>query len=355
METDTVPGSLPVGDPEFSVPLTVFSLVDTLVISLLMFLFLSWSRERRCREFCDACRDGHFTTVNNIMDQTGFIRNFLFGLSSEQHSMGLMWACSSGHAHIVERIIQSPDLFDHRFSTASCLMCASKRGHVACVRLLLANPLVSIDCVNPQGLTAEQVTKNPLVKDLIRQEHWRRVKGQIKDIQDTVGFGVERLDNTFNEVGDDKARKKEILKKNKALLQKIDVIESKEAKEYEQLEMKIQAEQRAIKEKYSLESLEFRKDVNKEICELKALLCNLKTTPENNLEKESSKSVQCWSELFCTECNKEMRPPIRIWTCGSNHYSCDICKGSGSKCFDCGDLIRQRCTLAEKLARTVFS
>jgi len=330
----------------------VFPLVDSLVLSLVLFFLVSWCRERRCRHFCDACRDGDIHTVNNVMLHTGIIRRFVFGLSSEQHSMGLMWACSSGHAHIVQRILEDPDVFSHRFSTASSLMCAAKRGHLACVRLLASSPLVSIDCVNPEGLTAEQVTKNPEVKEVIRKEHWARVKAQVKEIHDTIG--VESLDRTFNEVDSDKAVKYAILKKNRELLKKIDVIESKEAKEYEQLERKIQAEKKAIKEKYSLESLEFREEVNEEISQLKLLVDNLKNSSENKFDPECSKSVQVWSELMCTQCSKEMKPPVRIWTCGSNHYSCEVCASAGSKCFTCGNIIRQRCALAEKLARTVF-
>ena len=192
-------------------------------------------------------------------------------------------------------------------------MCACKRGHVDCVRLLLSSPTVSIDCVNQNGLTAEEITKNPLIKDMIRKEHWKRVKDQVKEIQKTVGVDVGNIRKMNNTVEDDYLLKNAILAKNKELLKKIDLIESKEAKEYENLELKIQAETRAIKEKYCSESMEFRKEVCGEIGELKNLLDELKrdSTDELNL-KTNAKSVTCWTELVCTRCSEEMLPPTRL-------------------------------------------
>eukprot|EP00091_Calanus_sinicus_P019321 TRINITY_DN4800_c0_g1_i1.p1 TRINITY_DN4800_c0_g1~~TRINITY_DN4800_c0_g1_i1.p1 ORF type:complete len:138 (+),score=41.58 TRINITY_DN4800_c0_g1_i1:97-510(+) len=122
----------------------VFSVLDMVVLVLIMVLSFIWSKNRITKRFYEACKSGDIETVREIMDKnkSGSVFWSVVGPNTEQLSIGLMWACSEGRERVVERLMESEDIFQHRFSLASCLMCACKRGYRECVRILLMDERV---------------------------------------------------------------------------------------------------------------------------------------------------------------------------------------------------------------------
>ena len=68
-----------------------------------------------------------------------------------------------------------------KFSLASCLMCACKRGHVKVVELLVQEEAVLLDVKNKNGLKPEEVTQDNAIRELLREEHWRRARSEVVD------------------------------------------------------------------------------------------------------------------------------------------------------------------------------
>ena len=112
------------------------------------------------------------------------------GVGPEELGIALMWACSTGQvrllsshqpqAEVVERLLQeSSDLASQKFSLASCLMCACKNGYREVVALLVREEGVLLDITNKSGLSPEEVTTDPEIRALLRQEHWRRAKLEV--------------------------------------------------------------------------------------------------------------------------------------------------------------------------------
>ena len=166
-------------------------------------------------------------------------------------------------------ILDSEDVFQHRFSLASCLMCACKRGYRECVRLLLRDERVPVNTVNKEGFTPEEVTEDEVIREMLRQGHWRRVKSQVKNIGDTVGLSIDYLHKMEEDSEEVVAKALEI--KNKEILKKAELIEGKELMEYEKLKKKFEEEKRAIQEKYNCETDELRNALNEEILQVKSV------------------------------------------------------------------------------------
>ena len=70
-------------------------------------------------------------------------------------------------------------LTSQKFSLASCLMCACKRGHVKVVELLVQEEAVLLDVKNKNGLKPEEVTQDNAIRELLREEHWRRARSEV--------------------------------------------------------------------------------------------------------------------------------------------------------------------------------
>ena len=66
-----------------------------------------------------------------------------------------------------------------KFSLASCLMCACKRGHVKVVELLVQEEAVLLDVKSKNGLKPEEVTQDNAIRELLREEHWRRARSEV--------------------------------------------------------------------------------------------------------------------------------------------------------------------------------
>ena len=84
---------------------------------------------------------------------------------------------------MVERLLQeTSDLASQKFSLASCLMCACKNGYREVVGLLVREEGVLLDVTNKSGLSPEEVTTDPEIRKLLRQEHWRRAKLEVSNV-----------------------------------------------------------------------------------------------------------------------------------------------------------------------------
>lgn len=187
---------------------SVFTLLQGAVLFLSLAAGLVWLRQRRMRGLYTAAQEGDMKAVE---------RELARGVGAEELGIALMWACSSGQAPVVGRLLaESGSLVGQRFSLASCLMCACKRGHRDVVALLLREEAVLLDTTNKSGLTPEEVTGHPEIKELLREEHWRRAKLQ-------VGEQIEQL-------------------------------EKQEKREVELLERRLERERRAIRERFTREA-----------------------------------------------------------------------------------------------------
>ena len=71
-----------------------------------------------------------------------------------------------------------------KFSLASCLMCACKRGHVKVVELLVQEEAVLLDVKNKNGLKPEEVTQDNAIRELLREEHWRRARSEVWNLRE---------------------------------------------------------------------------------------------------------------------------------------------------------------------------
>jgi len=250
----------------------VFNTLDLVVLVLLIILTFIWSKNRITKRFYEACKSGDVQTVAEIMDRNKS-RSLIWtvvGPTGEQQSIGLMWACSQGREKVVNRIMESEDIFQHKFSLASCLMCACKRGYRDCVRILLMDERVPVNTINKEGLTPEEVTEDEVIKAMVRKGHWKRVKSQVKDIGDTVGLSIETLREIEKENSDSVVTKALELK-NMEILKKVELIESKEMVEYEKLKKKFEDEKRAVQELFDRETGDLRKSLNEEIQHVKSV------------------------------------------------------------------------------------
>jgi len=250
----------------------VFSFLDLVVLVLIMVTSFIWNQNRMTKRFYEACKSGDLETVSGIMDKnnSGSLIWSVVGLTSEQQSIGLMWACSQGMEEVVHRLMESEDIFQHRFSLASCLMCACKRGYRDCVRLLLRDERVPVNTINKEGFTPEEMTEDEVIRDMLRKGHWKRVKSQVKNIGDTVGLSI----NCLQEIEDDTSEElvvKALEIKNKEILKKAELIESKELMEFGKLKKKFEHEKKAIQKKYNCETDELRNALNEEILQVKSV------------------------------------------------------------------------------------
>ena len=191
------------------------------------------------------------------------------GPDSQQQSVGLMWACSEGREKVVSRLLEIEEIFTHRFSLASCLMCAAKRNYTECVRLLLADNRVPVDTVNKDGLSPEEVTTNEEIRSLLREGHWKRVKTQVQTIEETVGLSLENI-REFEEDQDEELVAKALELKNKEILKKVEMIESKEVRECAKLKKKYEQDKLIVQEKFHDETQGLRNELNKEILGVKS-------------------------------------------------------------------------------------
>merc|ERR1712183_913567 len=249
----------------------VFNTLDLVVLVLIIILAFIWSKNRVTTRFYEACKSGDVRTVAEIMDKNK-ARSFIWtvvGPTGEQQSIGLMWACSQGREKVVHRIMKSEDIFLHKFSLASCLMCACKRGYRECVRILLMDERVPVNTINKEGLTPEEVTEDEVIRAMVRKGHWTRVKSQVNDIGDTVGLSIEALREIERENSNNVTKALEV--KNMEILKKVELIESKEMVEYEKLKKKFEEEKRAVQELFDRETGELRKSLNEEIQQVKSV------------------------------------------------------------------------------------
>ena len=88
-------------------------------------------------------------------------------------------------AKVVGRLLKErSSLTSQKFSLASCLMCACKRGHVKVVELLVQEEAVLLDVKNKNGLKPEEVTHDSAIRELLREEHWRRARSEVSNLRE---------------------------------------------------------------------------------------------------------------------------------------------------------------------------
>ena len=92
-------------------------------------------------------------------------------------------------AKVVGRLLKErSSLTSQKFSLASCLMCACKRGHVKVVELLIQEEAVLLDVKNKNGLKPEEVTQDNAIRELLREEHWRRARSEVWEFRESKIF-----------------------------------------------------------------------------------------------------------------------------------------------------------------------
>ena len=92
-------------------------------------------------------------------------------------------------AKVVGRLLKErSSLTSQKFSLASCLMCACKRGHVKVVELLIQEEAVLLDVKNKNGLKPEEVTQDNAIRELLREEHWRRARSEVQNSENLEFF-----------------------------------------------------------------------------------------------------------------------------------------------------------------------
>lgn len=150
---------------------SVFSLLEGVVFCLSVMAGIIWLRQRRMRGLYNACKEGNMETVEKELAK---------GVGDEELGIALMWASSTGKAKVVGRLLKErSSLTSQKFSLASCLMCACKRGHVKVVELLVQEEAVLLDVKNKNGLKPEEVTHDSAIRELLREEHWRRARSEV--------------------------------------------------------------------------------------------------------------------------------------------------------------------------------
>merc|ERR1712008_586753 len=112
--------------------------------------------------------------------------------------------------------------------------------------------------------------EDDVIKDMLRQGHWRRVKSQVKEIGDTVGLSIENLQE-IEEESSEQVVSKALEIKNKEILKKVELIESKEMVEYEKLKKRFEDEKRAVQAQFNQETGELRNALNEEILQVKSV------------------------------------------------------------------------------------
>jgi len=115
-------------------------------------------------------------------------------------------------------------------------------------------------------------------------------------------------------------------------------------------------EKEAIETKYKEEIEKMTEELETEITEMKDSIKNLRVILADSTE-DAERVKTTKSELECPVCLEEMRPPRRIWQCSDGHPVCERCrkKPAVTCCPTCRKYIVGRSTIAEKLARSLFT
>ncbi|XP_023329604.1 uncharacterized protein LOC111702221 [Eurytemora carolleeae] len=248
----------------------IFSAMIFFVFFLSCILLLTYIRRRRVEEFKKACKQGSLNTIQQMMNNHISV-NTILGITGEEISVGLMWACSLGHVKIIERLLKEEKIYENRFSLASAFMCACKRGNVEVVELLIKEPRIPIDIVNKNGATPEQITRVPEIKSMVRSEHWRRIQEEINLISDDIQLTVQNI-RTIKNREENSVFLEAVELKMKELRLKTEVLETAERTELDRLLARFKAEQCRIQSRYDEESRGIKLNIQDDILKLKALM-----------------------------------------------------------------------------------
>merc|ERR1719481_649499 len=129
---------------------------------------------------------------------------------------------------------------------------------------------VPVNTINKEGLTPETVTEDEVIKEMVRKGHWKRVKSQVKDVGDTVGLSIQTLRKIEGSTSDE-VLSKALEIKNKEIMKKVEMIESKEMVEFQKLKKKFEKEKRAVQELFDKETGDLKRSLNEEILEVKSV------------------------------------------------------------------------------------
>jgi len=248
----------------------IFRAAHFALIFMVSVLILVYLRKFRVQKFRNACKRGKVVEIYQIL-QTPLAINNILGLSSEELSIGLMWACSNGHIKIMELLLRVDVVFQNKFSLASSVMCACKRGNLDAVKLLLKDSRVPIDIINKEGLAPEQITKVPEIKTLIRSEHWKRIHLEIDKISEQVRSTVESLRDQ-NCVSENDVYLDTLRVKLNELSAKTKLLETKEKVELDRLFKHFRKEEIEVHSKYEAETQYVRTSIEDDIRKLKSIM-----------------------------------------------------------------------------------
>lgn len=248
----------------------IFSTLDSVVFCLVIILLVVYTRRRRVERFRRACKAGDFNAVESLLNYQQII-NTILGLTSEQVSIGLMWACSEGHLQVVDRLLQVESLYGNRFSVASCFMCACKRGHVTLVQRLLQESRIPIDTVNKDGRSPEEVTQVGQIKEMVRREHWRRVKEELTAISTTINLTMDSLRRLRRDDTSGTSYLRAMELKAAELNRKAEIIERKERRELSALLARFREEEQSILARYKEQTMELRHGLAQDVQAFKCL------------------------------------------------------------------------------------
>jgi len=248
----------------------IYPALNIFVCFLLLILLFVKLRRSRVERFREACKTGNLEDIANAIGNNALMKT-LTGITSEEVSVGFMWACSAGHLQVVERLLDVEELYENRFCVASSFMCACKRGHLDIVQRMIKDSRVPLDIVNKNGCTPEQITKVPEIKEMIRKEHWNRVQREINEITNTLQLTVDNLKNMKKD-GTSPVFMQALELKLAEVKRKNELLESKEKKELRGLQTRFDREKEHILTRYDDETREMKKSIEQDVMELKTLI-----------------------------------------------------------------------------------
>lgn len=140
------------------------------------------------------------------------------------------------------------------------------------------------------------------------------------------------------------------------MTKKIETLLDEKRGELAVAEAKFLEDKKVIEAKFKGEKDKILKEFKDEEEELKESVKNLRVVLATD-ESVTEMVETTRSELECPVCLEEMKPLRRIWQCSDGHAVCEFCrkKPEVTCCPTCRKYIVGRSTIAEKLARSLFS
>ena len=261
------------------------------------------------------------------------------------------------------------------------------------VKLLLERKDLDLDSKDNDGKTAEDFASennNDEVVKIIREQRSKRMGGGWTklDFEDEEEHSTTSDDNENNSEtehielstesskviqGEDnedlenESLKSQLIENLRERLEKELILQDERKQKYElevakleqnkehQVEI-LQEQINAVEEKFHDLKKSLKEDFLTANNKSETLKTKLRNAIDNiDMERLLNQSSSC-SDLECPVCLEEMRPPTRIWQCGSGHPVCDTCIRSPrvTCCPTCRQKIVGRNVLAEKLAKSFY-